>query len=84
MRNITNRFIPEDSKEKANITSESIMMLLKDKGYKNIILSFSEEHPDRFIEDEEISYVFCSPMSVERIKEALWHLSEHMEMGGGK
>lgn len=80
MKQLVDRYIPEDKKLQAETVSKSVMTFLQDEGYANIILHFSEEHPDKVIEGEEISYLFFSKMSKQQYKKIFRHFSEHRKV----
>jgi len=60
---IGNRLIPEDCQEKASVAGQSVVIFLQERGYKNILVIFCEEHPDKIIESETISHIVQSPMN---------------------
>jgi len=67
IESLTGRFIPDDTKKQAEIKAESVMIFLEDAGYKNILISFGIEHPDRVVEGEELSFLFSTKMTKKRM-----------------
>jgi len=77
------RFIPEDSLKKAELTSETVFSLLKKLNYREIVLCFSEEHPDKRVEGEGILYAFTCNLRKERLIQTIEQLTNHLNTAFG-
>jgi len=74
------RFIPDDSTKKAGTTAEKIFKILKKENYREIALSFTEEHPDRAVEDEKIHYVFVGMMTAQILLRTINRLARQYDI----